>query len=136
MRIGVVGEAACSRTMRRLAEQDPRLDSGQLGNLTERAAPALSLLSVVSLLGLHAMLVIMTRRHRLVSQLIELGPSALAQSSLRLLSLVGWLSCRRRGLRVLSGTVAVRPPPASVCWFAERRSYRVACRHSSLLARN
>ena len=37
MRLGVEGKAAGWRTLRKLAEQDPRLDSGQLDNLIERA---------------------------------------------------------------------------------------------------
>ena len=37
MRLGVEGKAAGWRTLRRLAERDQRLDSGQLDNLIERA---------------------------------------------------------------------------------------------------
>jgi hypothetical protein len=37
LRIGVEGKAAGWRTLRRLADADPRLDAGQLDNLLERA---------------------------------------------------------------------------------------------------
>ena len=37
MRLGVEGKAASWRTLRKLAERDPRLDSRQLDDLIERA---------------------------------------------------------------------------------------------------